>query len=476
MRREHDCLGEMDLPDDVYYGVQTLRAFQNFPISGMPVVRFPLYIDRLARIKRAAAKANKDSGALRPEISEAISEAVGKVLKGGYEAQFPLDIFQGGGYTSSNMNMNEVLAHMANEILTGRKGYDVVHPNTHVNMGQSTNDVMPSALRLFCAPAIDALAEVLEKSHTVLKKKAEEFADVVKVGRTCIQDALPVTLGQEFGGYAALIERHIGLLKAIRPECFVLTVGGTAVGTGLGTTPGYFDNFYRHISEDLGEAVTPEENFFDGMQNADFYTRLHALVKSVAIGYSKIARDMRLLSSGPRAGFGEITLPAVQAGSSIMPGKINPVMPEVINQVAYQICGNDVAVTMATEGGELDLNVWEPVFLKNMAESFMLITNAAREFTARCLAGVTANKEACARHAHNTLALATVTAATLGYEEGVRVAQYAVDKNVSVREAALALKVMDEKDADTLLNPALLTEPAKSAELFEAWKKQKGLL
>lgn len=476
MRREHDCLGEMDVPDTAYYGVQTLRALQNFPISRMPVAHFPLYIDRLARIKRAAAKANQDCGALDPKIADAICKAAGKVLEGGFEAHFPLDIFQGGGYTSSNMNMNEVLAHLANEIITGHKGYDAVHPNTHVNMGQSTNDVMPSALRLICAPAIDELVAVLEETHRVLRKKEKEFADVVKVGRTCIQDALPVTLGQEFGGYAGLIERHIGLFKAIRPECFVLTVGGTAVGTGLGTAPGYFEHFYKHISEDLGETITPEENLFDGMQNTDFYTRLHALVKSAAIGLSKIARDMRLLSSGPRAGFGEITLPAVQAGSSIMPGKINPVMPEVVNQIAYQICGNDMAVTMATEGGELDLNVWEPVFLKNMAESFMLLTNAAREFTSRCLAGVTANREACDKHAHNTLALATVTAATLGYEEGVRVALYAADKNVSVREAALALKVMSEKDADTLLDPALLTEPAKSAELFAAWKKEKGLI
>lgn len=475
MRREHDCLGEMDVPDEAYYGVQTIRASQNFPISGIPVIRYPLYIDRLARIKRAAAKANKVCGALDPTIADAIVDAAGKLLKGGYEDQFPLDVFQGGGYTSVNMNMNEVLAHLANEIITGHKGYDAVHPNTHVNMGQSTNDVMPSALRLLCAPLIDELTTVLEQTHTVLKGKAGEFKDVVKVGRTCLQDALPITLGKEFGGYASLIERHIKLLKGIRPECLILTVGGTAVGTGLGTAPGYCEAFYKYISEDLGETVTVDQDIYDGMQNADFYTRVHGLVKSTACGFSKIARDMRLMSSGPRAGLGEISIPAVQAGSSIMPGKINPVMPEVVNQIAYQICGNDMAVTMAVEAGELDLNVWEPVFMKNIGESFLLLTNAAREFTARCLAGVVANRESCARDAHNTLALATVTAATLGYEEGVRVAHYAADKNVSIREAVLALGVMREKDADTLLDPALLTESEKSSMLFMAWKQGKSL-
>jgi aspartate ammonia-lyase len=321
---------------------------------------------------------------------------------------------------------------------------------------------MPSALKLFCAQAVDALAAELKATRTVLAAKEKEFADVVKEGRTCMQDALPIILGQEFSGYRSFVERQIEAFAAIRPECFVLTMGGTAVGTGVGTFPGYVDAFYRILSEDLGENVRSDANLYDGMQNADFYVRLHALVKSTACGLSKIARDMRLLSSGPRAGLGEITLPAVQAGSSIMPGKINPVMPEVVIQVAYQICGNDMAVTMAVEGGELDLNVWEPVHLKNIAESFMLLTNALREFMGRCLAGVTANRTACAMDSRNTLALSTVVSAILGYEEGVHVALYAEKKNLSVREAVLELGLMNEQDADTLLDPMLLTDPGKA--------------
>lgn len=472
MRRDHDCLGEMDISDNLYYGIHTLRANANFQISGVPIMRYPLYFDRLARIKRAAAKANMASGALDAKIAEAIAAAAEKFLQGGYADQFPLDVFQGGGYTSANMNMNEVLANIANELLTGKKGYDAVHPNTHVNMGQSTNDVMPSALRLYCAAVIPPLVAELRKMEKVLSSKSLEFKDVVKVGRTCIQDALPITLGQEFSGYKDFVARQIEALSAIRPECFYLTVGGTAIGTGLGTTPGYMPAFYRFISEDLGETVQADPNLFDGMQNADFYIRLHGLVKSAACGLSKIARDMRLMSSGPRAGFCEITLPAVQAGSSIMPGKINPVMPEMVNQISYQICGNDVAITMAAEGGELDLNVWEPIFMKNIGESFLLLTNAAREFTDRCLSGVTANRENCAKDARDTLALATVAAAIFGYEEGVRVAKYAADNNVCARDAALALNLMNKKDAARLFDPALLTEPEKSAALFDAWKKE----
>lgn len=471
MRLEHDCLGEMEMPDEVYYGIQTRRACENFPISGVTASSYPMYLDRLARIKSAAAKANKACGALDAKLADAIVAAADKVLNGDFPDQFPLDVFQGGGFTSLNMNMNEVLAHIANEILTGEKSYDPVHPNTHVNMGQSTNDVMPSALRLFCAPAIDGLTAVLKKLHTVLAAKEKEFHDVVKVGRTCLQDAVPITLGQEFGGYRSLVERQMETLRAMRPECFILTVGGTAVGTGLGTFPGYCDAFYRFISEDLKEPVRPDANIYDGMQNADFHVRLHGVVKAVACGLSKLARDMRLMSSGPRAGLGEITLPAVQAGSSIMPGKINPVMPEVVNQVAYQICGNDVAITMAVEGGDLDLNIWEPIHLKNLAESFLILTNATREFTTRCMAGVTANRENCAKDAHNTLALATVVAATLGYEEGVRVAQYAEKNRISVKDAVLQLKLMTEADTATLLDPLLLTEPEKSSALFTAWKK-----
>ena len=474
MRKEHDCLGEMELPDSVYYGIQTMRVQGISAISGIPVITYPYLHDRLIRIKKAAALANAEIGALDKEIADAIAWAADKVLAGGYEDQFPLDMYQGGGYTCVNMNVNEVLAHLANEKLTGHKGYDAVHPNTHVNMGQSTNDVVTSAERLAVAPAIDALLPPLRELGKVLRAKQKEFADVVKVGRTCLQDAVPMTLGQEFGGYATVVERQADLIAALRKDCFEIIVGATAVGTGMGSFPGYQEAFYKHMSKELGEPVKRTADLFDGMQNDDFYVQVSAMVKQAACAVSKIAKDFRILSSGPRAGFGEISVPSLSPGSSIMPGKINPIAMELMSQVAQQTCGNDLVISMAFEQGELEINVWAPTLYKNLFESFSLFTKALPVFTEKCVRGVTANRERCNEQAHATLALSTVVAATLGYEEGVRVSLYAHEKNLTVRQTVKELGIMTDAEANLLLDPMLLTDPDKMAKALDTWRKQKA--
>ena len=334
-RIERDCLGEMEIPNDRYYGIQTTRM----KVSGaahQPIVFYPDIFRAMAHIKKAAARANASVGALDPEIAEAIAEAADKTLDGSYDNEFPLDMWQGGGYTCLNMNVNEVLGNMANEILTGHKGQDKVHPNTHVNMGQSTNDTIPSATHLAIVPRIDALIGALRTLAKAFEKKSAEFADVVKVGRTCWQDALPLTVGQEFSGYASVLNRLIKKLERVRPDCLEIVMGGSAVGTGLSGAPGYKEAFYKFISEDLGETVTPMDNLFDGFQNGDTVVTVSGIVKEVACTLSKFAKDLRLMSSGPRAGWMELELPALSPGSSIMPGKINPTVPEMVVQIAHR--------------------------------------------------------------------------------------------------------------------------------------------
>ena len=476
MRKEHDCLGEMDVPDENYYGIQTIRVQSVSGLLGVPVIRYPYLHRCLVHMKKASALANKEIGALNPTIADAIAQAADLVLTGKYDDQFPLDMFQGGGYTCVNMNVNEVLANLANEILTEHKGYDKVHPNTHVNMGQSTNDVVTSAEHLCVYPAIDKLVPQLWALSEAFDKKAKEFADVVKVGRTCLQDAVPMTLGQEFSGYAEFCRRQAQNVASLREECFTLIVGATAVGTGMGAAPGYKEAFYRILSEELGEKVVCASNLFDGMQNDDFYVKVSAAVKQSASGISKIAKDLRLLSSGPRAGFCEISLPALSPGSSIMPGKINPIIPELACQVAQQTIGNDMVISMAFEQGELEISCWAPTLYKNLFESFDLLTNFIPLFIDKCISGIEANRERCHKEAEETLALATVVGETLGYEEGVRVAHYASEHRLTVKQAVLEMQVMTQKEADWLLDPALLVDPEKMATAIAQWKKEKNVI
>ena len=464
MRKEVDSLGEIFLHDEVYYGIQTERARQNFAISGQTHNDIPFYIWSVAAIKKAAALANSDLGLLTKEIGISICQAADEIMAGKMNLEFSIDVFQGGGGTSTNMNVNEVIANRANEIITGNKGYEKVHPNTHVNMAQSTNDVIPSAMKITAYLNLQALKNSMKQLETALETKMSEFEDVVKLGRTCLQDALPMTLGQEFGGYLAFLRRQINKVQRISICCLELPLGATAIGTELSTAPGYLEKVYQRLRVVTGIPLTKEENFFDALQNSDLYLEISCVLKSLATGLSKMATDFRLLSSGPRAGLNEIELPAVQPGSSIMPGKINPVMPELLNQVCYQVCGNDVTITMAVEGGELDLNVWEPVIIKSLFESCRLLTNSIPLFAEKCVQGITANKEVCRGYAEFSIALTAVIAAVFGYETGSRVAKVAYHENISVKNAATQMGILSPDEAERLLDPVMLTNPKKCAE------------
>lgn len=473
MRIEHDCLGELQIPEKVYYGIQTQRAKNNFDVSGHTFEEYPVFIRSIAAIKKAAAMANRDIGMLNSEVTGAICQAADEILDGSFIGEFPIDVFQGGGGTSTNMNVNEVIANRANEILTGNKGYDTVHPNSHVNMGQSTNDVIPSAMTLSCYLYVKELIASLEHLEKCLKKKEEEFKSVVKVSRTCIQDAVPITLGQEFSGYRSFILRHIALAKESAEECTILTLGATASGTSLGAFPGYINKVYENLGTVTGVPVRKNENFFDGMQNGDAYVRISGVLKSLATGLGKMARDFRIMSSGPRAGFKEIELPPVQPGSSIMPGKINPVMPELINQICYQVCGNDFAITMAAEGGELDLNVWEPVIIKCISESFRLLTNGSRLFADLCVAGIKPNTSVCQSYAESSIAISTVISALFGYEAGTKIAQEAFATGESVKEVSIKNGLLTREEADILMDPLMLTDYEQSSKVI-AVRRDKG--
>lgn len=470
-RIERDCLGEMEIPNDRYYGIQTTRMLKVSGAAEMAIVAFPEIFRAMAQIKKAAAQANAEVGALDPEIAKAIATAADRTMDGSYDREFPLDIWQGGGYTCLNMNVNEVLGNMANEILTGHKGQDRVHPNTHVNMGQSTNDTIPSATHLAIVPCIDKMLKGTRALQKAFAAKAEEFKDIVKVGRTCWQDALPLTLGQEFGGFASVMGRMAAKLEHLHPACLEVVMGGSAVGTGLSGAPGYKEAFYKIISKNLGEEVKPMDDLFDGFQNPDTIVSVSGVVKELACTLSKISKDLRLMSSGPRAGWMEIQLPALSPGSSIMPGKINPTVPEMVIQIAHQVVGNDVAIAMALDEGELDLNVWDSTFYKCLFESMRLVANELVILRRDCVEGIKANRERCIVEAKGSIALSTICATVFGYPTGVKVAHYCEQKGVDVHEAVIEMGLMTKEEADFLVDPILMTEPAAIAEAAAKFKK-----
>ncbi len=469
-RIEHDSLGEMQVPAHKYYGVQTMRAIENSSISGQTIDDYPEFIHGIAAIKKAAAIANHTSKAFSKEICDAICQATAEIMEDKHKGEFPIDILQGGGGTPANMNLNEVIANRANEIISGKKGYDLVHPNTHVNMSQSTNDVIPSSMKIACYKYLGRVSSSLETLESAFRQKAEEFKDVVKMGRTCIQDALPITLGQEFGGYAAVIARRREIILDLQKKCTSLPLGATAIGTKMGTRLGYIQNVYPALSETLGYEVKIDDNLFDALQNADAYSDISSGLKGVAISISKIAQDLRMFSSGPHVGLGEINLPPVQPGSSIMPGKYNPVMPELVIQVAQVVCGNDYAVCMATEAGELDLNVWELTIIKSIAESSKLLAGAMELFAKKCILGITANKEFCYESSSNSLALSTVIAALIDYPTGSFIAKKAMEHKISIKEACLREGLLTQEQADVLLDPLLLTDGELFAAKIEEYK------
>lgn len=472
MRKETDSLGSLMIEKNAYYGIQTLRAVQNFSVSGKTAGSVPFYINSIAEIKQAAAIANHKIGALDNKIAQAIIQATREIKNHQFDDQFPIDIFQGGGGTSTNMNVNEVIANRANEIITGNKGYDVVHPNTHVNMGQSTNDVIPAAMKMTCRQNIKKLILEVEKLEHVLDNKAHAFKDIVKLGRTCLQDAVPMTLGQQFGGYHSQVKRLRQMLISANEHVLELPLGATAVGTGLSTHVGYLEQVYIELQAITNEKYVAESNFFDGLQNGDAYLEIALQLKKLAVFLSKMATDLRIQGSGPRAGFNELILPAVQPGSSIMPGKINPVIPELVNQVAYQVIGNDISVTMAVEGGELDLNVWEPVIIKAPFESCTLLSNVIPLFIDKCLTHLAANEAVCRRNAEQSTALATVISTLFGYKTGSDVAKKAFEENRSVKDVVLAEGLLTKEQADYLLDPMMMTDPKASALAIKRYEDE----
>lgn len=457
-RIESDALGSVEIPDALYYGVQTHRAVENFDISDRKMDDFTPFIESIAQIKKASALANRDLNRLSQEQCDAICRAADDVIGGAMKGQFPLDIFQGGGGTSTNMNVNEVIGNRANEIITGRKGNSAVHPNTHVNMGQSTNDVIPAAMKMAAFTELSQLEESIQCALETLLEKEALFSDVVKLGRTCLQDALPMTMGQMFSGYRSALQRQLVKIQTIRGQLLHLPLPATAIGTCFGCFPGFEKALYAHLSTLLNTPVHREENLFDGLQNADIWIDVSSALKSLASFFNKLSRDLRLMSSGPRAGLNEITLPAVQPGSSIMPGKINPVMPEMMIQVAFRVFGNDASVSLAADQGELELNVWESLILNGISESINLLARSIPLFTDKCLKGITANKKKCAVDAQSSLALSTVLATLVDYPMASRIAKKAYSEQATIKEVVIEEGLLSEEKATALLDPSNLID------------------
>lgn len=456
-RKEADSIGTMEVPMKAYYGVQTLRAKKNFHITGRPL--HPEFIKNLVRIKKAAAYTNMTAHILDEKIGNAIVKACDEIIEGKLHSQFIVDAIQGGAGTSANMNANEVIANRAIEILGGEKGdYTIVHPNDHVNMAQSTNDVIPSAGKLTILALLPGLLEQLERLHKALRDKSIEFDDVVKMGRTQLQDAVPIRLGQSFEAYAAVIERDIRRTRSLDSELKVLNIGATAVGTAINVNPVYLFHIIRNVNLVCGTDCSQAEDLFDATQNLDGFVHTSAALRVCAVNLSKICNDLRLLSSGPKAGLGEINLPPKQNGSSIMPGKINPVIPEVVSQVAYNVIGNDVTVTMAAEAGQLELNAFEPVIFYKIFESIDTLRGAVETLIDNCILGITANRESCRALVESSAALATALCPALGYKKSAEIAKKCNRTGIPVRQIVLEEGLLPEEELDRYLSLVDMTQ------------------
>ncbi|HWB04670.1 MAG TPA: aspartate ammonia-lyase [Verrucomicrobiales bacterium] len=462
IRTEHDSLGERELPNHVYYGVQTLRGVENFPLSGIRLYHFQHFVRALAYVKKAAAMANSELGVLDAKIATAITAACDEVLANKLHDQFVIDMFQGGAGTSTNMCANEVIANRALEILGHHKGdYQHCHPNDHVNCSQSTNDAYPTAIKLGVILTLRDTLSALRELRTALDTKAKEFADVLKMGRTENQDAVPMTLGQEFSAYAVMIGDGIRHLTRAGEEFLPCNMGATAIGTGINSPPGYAALCTKRLAEISGIPVTLAENLVEATQDSGEFALMSSSMKTAAVQLSKICNDLRWLSSGPRCGLYEIRLPAMQPGSSIMPGKVNPVIPEVVSQICYQIIGADVTVSMAAEASELELNMAEPVIAFNLLFGLTLLRNAAIILHSRCIAGIEANKERCMEYVRNSIGLVTALNPVLGYEKSAMIAREALKTGGSVCDLVLQKGWLTRERLDDLLKPETMTNPRK---------------
>lgn len=462
-RIEHDSIGEKQVSATAYYGVQTLRAAENFHITGL--VMHPEMLVSIAQIKKAAAITNFEVGRLDKKRAEAIVSACDEIIEGKLQDQFIVDPIQGGAGTSLNMNANEVIANRAIELLGGQKGdYSIVNPNDHVNYGQSTNDVFPSCGRMTAIKLLERAKGQLERLYDTLMQKSREFDSVIKMGRTQLQDAVPIRLGQEFHAYASAIQRDIRRFENAKHEMGALNIGGTAIGTGLNADVQYFRKVVQNLVLISGLDLVQSFDLIDATQNLDGYAFISGTVKTCAVNLSKMSNDLRLMSSGPRTGFGEINLPAKQNGSSIMPGKINPVIPEVVNQVAFNIIGNDVTIAMATEAGQMELNAFEPIIFYNLFQSIETLTFATRTLVDNCISGITANVEKCRDQVLGSVGIITALCPHVGYEAAAVIAKEAIDTGASVKELILRDKLLTEEELDIILNPYSMTEPGISGE------------
>lgn len=459
-RIEHDFLGEKEVPFDAYYGIQTLRAIENFSISGRQISQVPELIKAFGYVKKAAAIANTELGVLARPISEAICQACDEIIAGEFLDQFPLDCIQGGAGTSTNMNANEVIANRALEIMGHKKGeYSYCHPNNHVNCSQSTNDTYPTAFRLALYAKINDLIENIDYLKEGFHEKSLEFADVIKMGRTQLQDAVPMTLGMEFAAYATTLGEDMVRLKEVAQLLLEVNMGATAIGTGINSPENYAQTCLKHLSELSNLDLKLSCNLIEATWDTGAYVQVSGTLKRTATKLSKICNDLRLLSSGPRTGLNEINLPQLQPGSSIMPGKVNPVVPEVVNQVCFNIIGKDITITLASEAGQLQLNVMEPVIAHALFTGIEQLCNAIRTLQDRCIKGITANKERCRAFVEGSIGIVTALTPYIGYENSAAIAKEALETDGSVYELVLKKQLLTKETLDTLLSPAQMLHP-----------------
>lgn len=457
---EHDSIGALNVPAEAYYGVQSMRAATNFQITHRPL--HPVLIDSIVMVKKAAAITNKKSGKLDQQIAQAIIKACDEILDGNLRDQFIVDAIQGGAGTSANMNANEVIANRAIEILGGTKGdYSIVHPNDHVNMSQSTNDVIPTAGKITVLKLLPQTIKELEKLEKAMEEKEAEFDDILKMGRTQLQDAVPMRLGQSFGAFVHVLKRDIKRLKNVMDEMKVLNIGATAIGTAINVDPYYLANISYELSKVAGISLKQAEDLIDATQNLDGFVSVSRVLKTCAVDISKISNDLRLMSSGPRTGLSEINLPARQNGSSIMPGKINPVIPEVVSQVAYLIIGHDYTITMAAEAGQLELNAFEPVLFHHLFESIDTLKEAAATLTKHCITGITANKGQCEEYIEKSVGISTALCPYIGYAKSAEIAKKSLKTGISVKELVLEEGLLKEEELKEILKPEKMTQPMR---------------
>lgn len=461
-RTEHDLLGDREVPNEYYYGIQTLRALENFDISGITLNFYPVLIEAFAVVKMAAAMANHELGILDTDIKDAIVKACKEIKNKRFHEHFTVDMIQGGAGTSTNMNANEVIANRALEILGHERGqYQYCHPNNHVNLSQSTNDTYPTSVKIALFNANKKLIDVLSVLIDAIREKADEFSQVIKMGRTQLQDAVPMTLGQSFEAYATTLEEEVLRLKENADLFLEVNMGATAIGTGINADPDYGRTVIRHLRKLSRLKIKLAKNLIEATQDTGSFVMYSSAIKRLALKLSKICNDLRLLSSGPRAGLNEINLPRMQPGSSIMPGKVNPVIPEVVNQIAFKVIGNDLTVALAAEAGQLELNVMEPVIVESLLQSMEMLKNGMSALAEKCIKGITANEAHCRQLVMNSIGLVTALNPILGYEVSTRLAKEALEKDKSVYDLVLEQKLLSKSKLNKLLSPEHMVKPHK---------------